>query len=173
VFKLIPEAIRPERRRTYHAWDGTNNIFNLGYEMLKWKVHKSLLNAHLEPFLGYLHSAQFSKPSLCCDFQEIYRFIIDDFLIKYCQGIKKKDYIIKIEDISPTKSIKRQYLNDYKTDELMGAIDELFKSQFEISRIRNGKRQGFDTLIGEEAMLFGKYLRDERKTWVPRIPDIN
>ena len=170
IFKLIPENIRPEKRKTYHAYDGLNNIFNLGYEMLKWKIHKSLINAKLEPYLGYLHSSQFAKPSLVCDFQELYRFIIDDFLIKYCQRIKKKDFIIKIEEIPNNKTIKRVYLNDYKTDELMNEIDELFNRQFEIPRIRNGQKQAFETLINEEAQLFAKYLRDERKTWVPRIP---
>ena len=172
IFKLIPENIRPERRRTYRAYDGLNNIFNLGYEMLKWKVHKAIINAKLEPYLGYLHSMQFGKPSLICDFQELYRFIIDDYLIKYCQKIRKKDFITKIEEISKAKTIMRVYLNDYKTDELMGLIDELFNKQFEIPRIRNGQKQGFDTLIKEEAQLFAKYLRNERKTWVPRIPII-
>jgi CRISPR-associated protein Cas1 len=173
IFKLIPENIRPERRRTYRAYDGLNNIFNLGYEMLKWKVHRALINAKLEPFLGYLHSSQFAKPSLVCDFQELYRFIIDDFLIKYCQGVRKKDFILTIEELSKTKTIKRVFLNDLKADELADGINGLFETQFEIPRIRNGQRQGFDTLISEEAQLFAKYLRGERKTWVPRIPSLD
>jgi NADPH-dependent 2,4-dienoyl-CoA reductase/sulfur reductase-like enzyme len=39
----------------------------------------------------------------------------------------------------------------------------------EIPRIRVGKRQTIETLINEEALLFAKYLRDERETWIPRI----
>ena len=38
-----------------------------------------------------------------------------------------------------------------------------------ISRIRVGKRQTIETLINEEALLFAKFLRDERKKWIPRI----
>jgi hypothetical protein len=37
----------------------------------------------------------------------------------------------------------------------------------EVSRIRRGKRRELETLINEEALLFAKYLRDERKTWIP------
>ncbi|MGD0203230.1 MAG: CRISPR-associated endonuclease Cas1 [Candidatus Bathyarchaeia archaeon] len=48
-----------------------NNLFNLGYELLSWKAHKALVNAKLEPYLGFLHSEQFGKPSLVCDFMEI------------------------------------------------------------------------------------------------------
>ena len=37
------------------------------------------------------------------------------------------------------------------------------------TRIRVGARQTIETLINEEALLLAKYLRDERKTWIPRI----
>ena len=73
IFKLIPENIRPVKRYGFRAYDGTNNIFNLCYELLKWKIHKALINAKLEPYLGYLHSTQMTKPSLVCDFQELYQ----------------------------------------------------------------------------------------------------
>jgi hypothetical protein len=35
-----------------------------------------------------------------------------------------------------------------------------------------GKRQSVETLINEEALLLAKYLRGERKTWIPRIPKL-
>jgi hypothetical protein len=31
------------------------------------------------------------------------------------------------------------------------------------------KRQTIDTLISEEALLFAKYIRKEKKEWLPRI----
>jgi hypothetical protein len=42
----------------------------------------------------------------------------------------------------------------------------------EIPRIRVGRRQTIETLINEEALLFAKYLRDERKEWIPRVPKL-
>jgi hypothetical protein len=39
----------------------------------------------------------------------------------------------------------------------------------EIPRIKVGERQKIETLIHEEALLFAKYLRFERKVWVPRV----
>jgi hypothetical protein len=41
-----------------------------------------------------------------------------------------------------------------------------------IPRIRHGKKQTLDTLISEEALLFAKYLRNERKEWIPRIINV-
>lgn len=80
--------------------------------MLSWKVHRALMNAKLEPYLGFLHSIQFGKPSLVYDFQELYGHLIDDFLIRYCQSFKKKDFIVKMEDLSRKKKGKRVYQND-------------------------------------------------------------
>jgi hypothetical protein len=38
--------------------------------------------------------------------------------------------------------------------------------------MRYGEKQTIETLITQEAQIFAKYLRNERKTWVPRIPEI-
>jgi hypothetical protein len=53
LFGLFPESIRPKNRRTYKAYDGLNNVFNFGYYVLECRVHKALLKAKLEPYLGF------------------------------------------------------------------------------------------------------------------------
>ena len=70
-------------------------MFNLAYEVLQWKVHQALLKAKLEPYLGFLHTTAMGKPSLICDFMELYRYLIDDFLIQYCRKLKASDFILK------------------------------------------------------------------------------
>jgi CRISPR-associated protein Cas1 len=169
ILQLIPEKIRPERRRGFKAYDGVNNLFNLAYELLAWKVHKALINAKLEPYLGFLHSEQFGKPSLVCDFQELYRYIVDDFVVQYCKGLAKRDFTLKIEKVSAQKIGKREYLNDVETRHLTSQLKEYFESYIEVSRIRVGKKQKIETLITEEALLFAKFLRNEKKEWIPRI----
>lgn len=119
IFSLFSGSVRPENRKTFKAYDGLNNLFNLGYELLSWKVHKALVNAKLEPYLSFLHSEQFGKPSLVCDFMEIYRFMIDNFLIQYYKGLKTKDFVMKYDLLSRHKIGKREYLNDLDTRELM------------------------------------------------------
>jgi CRISPR-associated protein Cas1 len=172
IFQLFPEKFRPEKRRGFKAYDGLNNIFNYCYEMLSWKVHRALINAKLEPYLGFLHSVQFGKPSLVCDFQEMYRYLIDDFVIQFCKNIKEKDFMVKTEELSKSKKAKRQYLNDAQTRELTNRLSRYFESSVEVPRIKVGQRQTIETLISEEALLFAKYLRDERETWIPRTPSV-
>jgi hypothetical protein len=43
----------------------------------------------------------------------------------------------------------------------------------EIPRMKVGKRQEFETLINEEALLLAKYLRNERKSCNPRIVQLS
>src|SRR4030042_6674164 len=107
---MFSENIRPESRRTFNAYDGLNNVSNFGYYVLKCRVHKALLKAKLEPYLGFLHSVQFGKPCLVCDFQELYRYLIDDYLIERCRTLRKKDFVLKEEDYSPNRKGKREYL---------------------------------------------------------------
>ena len=169
ILQLFPEKLRPDSRKKFKAYDGINNIFNLAYEVLSWKVHRALIKAKLEPYLGFLHSVQFGKPSLVCDLQKLYRYLVDDFLIQYCQRLRRKDFTVKTESMSRKRKGKREYLNDLQTRDLMKQLYRYFESKVDVPRIRVGKRQTIETLVSEEALLLGKFLRDEWKTWIPRI----
>jgi hypothetical protein len=39
----------------------------------------------------------------------------------------------------------------------------------DIPRVCHGEKSSIETLISEEALLFAKYLRNEKKEWKPRI----
>jgi len=168
ILGLIPEKLRPEKRVKYKAYDGINNVFNFGYYILKCRVHKALIKAKLEPYLGFLHSTAHGKPSLVCDFQELYRYLIDDFLIERCQKLHKNDFVRITDFIMHLKMGKRIHLCEYEADELAENLNSFFRRTVEIPRIRIGRRQTIATLINEEALLLAKFLRDERRKWTPR-----
>jgi hypothetical protein len=90
-------------------------------------------------------------------------------VIQYCQKIAVKDFITKYETSTRNKKGKREYLDDLKTKDFMDQLNDYFESMVEIPRIKVGERQSIETLINEEALLLGKYLRDEIATWGPRI----
>lgn len=173
IFPLLPTALLVDKRRTYKAYDGINNTFNLCYTVLKWRVQRAIIKAKLEPFLGFLHSEQFGMPSLACDLMELYRFLVDDFMIKYVSRLRKKDFVMK-EDFSANgkRKGKRQYLNKPLTKDLMAKLNSYFETMVDIPRIRIGSRQKIETLFNEEALLLAKYLREEKKEWKPRIPSL-
>ena len=102
---------------------------------------RALIKAKLEPYLGFLHGIQFGKPSLVCDFIELYRYQIDNFLVEYARKLTPKDFVIKSEDFSRKRKGKRQYLNETLTNEFIKRLNAYFESKVEIPRIKVGKRQ--------------------------------
>jgi len=46
---------------------------------------------------------------------------------------------------------------------------KFLECKVDVPRVRIGNRQTIETLISEEALLLAKFLRDEKKTWIPRI----
>ncbi|MGD0805287.1 MAG: CRISPR-associated endonuclease Cas1 [Candidatus Bathyarchaeia archaeon] len=69
IFSLFPNRIRPEKWEGFMAYDGMNNLFNLAYEILAWKVHRALVKTKLEPYLGFCHSNEMAKLSLVLIFR--------------------------------------------------------------------------------------------------------
>jgi hypothetical protein len=65
---------------------------------------------------------------------------------------------------------KKIHLKEYEADSLAEDLNAFFDRMVEVERIKAGKRQTIDTLICEEALLFAKYVRNERKDWSPRTP---
>jgi CRISPR-associated protein Cas1 len=173
ILELFGESLRPQRRKTFKAYDGLNNILNLAYRVLFWKVHIALIRAKLEPYLGFLHGIQKGEPSLVCDFQDIYRYLIDDFVIGYCGTVDSEDFVLKDENCSANRKGKRQYLNETKTRDLLNRLNKYFEKKVTLPRIRRGEHQEIETLINEEALLFAAYLRNEKSAWRPRITDLS
>jgi CRISPR-associated protein Cas1 len=173
ILQLFGESFRPEKRRTFKAYDSLNNILNLSYRVLFWKIQIALMKAKLEPYLGFLHGMQKGEPSLVCDFQDLYRYLIDDFVINYCKTVSCADFVLKDEECSANRKGKRQYLNETKNRDLLNRLNKYFEGKVAVSRIRRGKSQEIETLISEEAFLFAQYLRDERESWNPRIVDLS
>jgi len=103
---------------------------------------------------------------------ELYRYLIDDFLIEYSGNLNPKDFIVKTENVGRKKQGKREYLNDQLTRNLINKLGTFFESTVDIPRINIGKKQIVETLINEEAFILSKFLRNERIEWVPRMYSI-
>ena len=52
---------------------------------------------------------------------------------------------------------------------MFGLLEVFFESIIEVPRTKVRKKQSITTLITEEALLSSKFLRNELKTWKPRI----
>ena len=81
------------------------------------------------------------KTSLVCDVQDIYRYLIDDYLMERRQKLHKKDFVVVTDFMMHLKMGKRIHLCEYEANRLADGLNTLFNRKFEIPRIRHGKNK--------------------------------
>jgi CRISPR-associated protein Cas1 len=158
-FNLIPKTFDIKLRKKYRAKDRFNNLLNLGYGILKTEMFKAIMPTHLDPFMGYLHSDQHTKPSLICDMQEPFRCAIDELLITYVRELDPK------EDFRLDG--RRWYLTSEQNKEYIMALNKMFEGKIEYNRKDFAKKCKLRTVIKEEAIKLGLYLRGEKRKYLP------
>jgi len=164
-FKLFPTQLQTHVRESYGATAPLNNILNLGYEVLRWEVYKSILDAHLDPYLGYLHSIEHSKPSLVCDIQEPYRAWIDAFLVEYCQGLVGRELEAKYHQGKP-----RIFLKHPESSKLIAALNTHLSRRAGKQRTHKyGASSKLKTIIQEDTEQLAGYIRGKLTAWEPTI----
>jgi CRISP-associated protein Cas1 len=75
--RLLPEGYRFECRSRQPAQDGFNAMLNYGYGVLYSLVDRACICAGLDPFLGFLHTDNYNKPSLVFDLIEPFRILAE------------------------------------------------------------------------------------------------
>jgi len=76
---LVPESF--VRREGRGSPELVNSMLNYGYAILSSYVWKSVQNAGLEPYAGFLHKDRPGKPSLILDIMEEYRAWVIDRIV--------------------------------------------------------------------------------------------
>ncbi len=61
--------------------DPVNSLLSFGYTLLVYGVQAAIRTVGLDPFLGFLHSVEYSKPSLALDLVEEFRPVIVDSVV--------------------------------------------------------------------------------------------
>lgn len=61
--------------------DPVNSMLSFGYTLLAYAIQAAVNTVGLDPFLGFLHSPELSRPSLVLDLMEEFRPIIIDSLV--------------------------------------------------------------------------------------------
>ena len=125
---------------------------------MKGEVYKAVLGAHLDPYLGYLHSIQFAKPSLVCDIQEIFRASIEEFLIKYHQNLEPESF---------EQNGKRIFLKPNEKLKIILEINRLFKRKVPYRRRNYSKTTTIRTVIKEEPIKLAQYIRGNKAIYKP------
>lgn len=75
------EGFRFEARRRRPPTDPVNALLSLGYALLRHDVQSAVNLAGFDPYLGYLHTQRYGRPSLALDLMEEFRPLVVDAIV--------------------------------------------------------------------------------------------
>lgn len=150
-FAQFPDFLRTKNRYRRGAKDPLNNLLNLGYEVLRRRVHVAVVSAHLDPYLGYLHSTRMYHPSLVYDLMEPWRTIAEEFIFNYHEKLCNHSFI---------KHGERSFLKRDEQIRFTKALDYIIDNKRIPYDYRdNSKTTRIRTAIKEEPRKLAQYIR--------------
>ena len=85
---LLPERFRFSARSRNPARDEFNCLLNYAYGVLYGTVERACVLAGLDPYVGFIHTDNYNKPSLVFDLIERYRIWADETVVGLFAGRK-------------------------------------------------------------------------------------
>jgi len=79
--RLLKQDLGFNARRRRPPPDPVNSLLSFGYTLLVYGVQSAVSTVGLDPFLGFLHGTEYSRPSLVLDLMEEFRAVIVDSLV--------------------------------------------------------------------------------------------
>lgn len=100
--------------------DPVNSLLSFGYTLLAYGIQSAIRTVGLDPFLGYYHTTQYSRPSLALDLMEEWRPIVVDSLV--LQGINTGAF--SADDFTRIEDTKAVVLTDQARKRFLAAYEE-------------------------------------------------
>jgi CRISPR-associated protein Cas1 len=109
-------------KRIYHPPpDPVNAMLSLGYSLLLKDTLAAVELVGLDPYLGFFHTLEYNRPSLCLDLMEPFRPAIDRWVLRLIRegGVAVRDFKQEVKEDERKITLKeeplRRYLQGYET----------------------------------------------------------
>lgn len=157
-FKAL-SRILPFKERQHNAQDPFNAILNYGYGILYSEVEKACILAGIDPYLGFMHSDRYGKPSMVLDMIEQFRQpIVDRAVITLFaqKQINEKDYESSGNSLILTKEGRKKAI-----DAVLGRLHTEIKYK--------GKKTTFQFIIIDNCRNLARTLLDKNEIYEPFV----
>lgn len=103
---LLPEKYHFKERSKNPAQNEFNCLLNYAYGVLYQEVERACVIAGLDPYIGFVHTDNYNKPSLQFDLIENYRIWADETVLGLFakKGLIQKDWFFKFTNPTAFKS---------------------------------------------------------------------
>jgi CRISP-associated protein Cas1 len=152
-----------DRRNRRPPIDPVNSLLSLGYSLLRHDIQGALNIVGFDPYLGYLHTERYGRPSLALDLMEEFRPLIIDSLVLGAINrkiFKPSDFIT--EPVSNAVSLTKDGLHTFLK---LYQERKLSKFKHPVLGIQKTYQETFEL----QARLLGKYLMGETDKYPPLV----
>lgn len=150
-------------RRRRPPTDPVNSLLSLGYAVLRHDVQSALNIVGFDPYLGYLHTERYGRPSLSLDMMEEFRPLVVDAVVLSsinCKRLAPEDFVT--ETISGAVS-----LTDEKRRDFLRLYEQKKQSQFKHPVM--GRQCTYQEAFEIQARLLAKYLMGQIDQYPPLV----
>jgi CRISPR-associated protein Cas1 len=151
--------ILPFKERQHEAKDPFNAMLNYGYGILYSETEKSCILAGLDPYLGFLHSDRYGKPSMVLDIIEQFRQpIVDRAIITLFaqKQVTDSDTEISGNSLLLTKEGRKK-------------VSETVLERLHAKINYNGKEMSFQSIMLEQARSIARYILQDGYRYKPFV----
>jgi CRISPR-associated protein Cas1 len=143
--------------------DPVNALLSLGYALLRHDIQSAVNVVGFDPYLGYLHTERYGRPSLALDLMEEFRPLVVDAVVLSTlnnQRFSPEDFVS--EPLSRAVSLKKESLKIF-----LRLYEQKKQSKFKHPVM---KRQcTYQEAFEWQARLLAKYLMGETEQYPPLI----
>ncbi|BAZ40141.1 hypothetical protein NIES4101_61020 [Calothrix sp. NIES-4101] len=143
--------------------DPINSLLSLGYSLLRHDIQGALNIVGFDPYLGYLHTERYGRPSLALDLMEEFRPLIVDSLVLGTinrKMFKPSDFVT--EPVSNAVSLTKEKLHEFLKLYQQKKLDKITHPVL-------GVKKSYQEIFEIQARLLGKYLMGETDKYPPLI----
>ena len=167
-FRCFNKLIRNEKfsfeiRNRRPPLDPVNSLLSLGYSLLRHDIQSAINIVGFDPYLGYLHTQRYGRPSLALDLMEEFRpLIVDSVVFKIINNriLTPQDFIT--EPVSNAVSLTREALHKFLR---MYQEKKLTKVTHPVMQ----KKYTYQEIFEIQTRLLAKYLTEQIDKYPPLV----
>lgn len=168
-FGSLDQLIRAEgftfkSRRRRPPTDPVNALLSFGYALLLHDIQSAVNIVGFDPYLGYLHTERYGRPSLALDLMEEFRPLVVDAMV--LSTINKK--VLVPDDFTTEPLSGAVSLSDEGRRTFLRAYEQKKQSKF-THPVMKKKQCTYQEAFEIQARLLGKYLMGETEKYPPLI----
>jgi CRISP-associated protein Cas1 len=143
--------------------DPVNALLSFGYALLRHDVQGALNIVGFDPYLGYLHTQRYGRPSLALDLMEEFRPLIVDAMVLGAMNRK----VLKIEDFSQEPLSHAVSLSDEGRRQFLRLYEQKKQTSFQHPVLK--RHCTYQESFEIQARLMAKYLLGETEQYPPLV----